>query len=536
MIWIALKGDRMTTRNSILLTGAILLGLVAAQAHADVTTSPAQTQNMTCSGGVCTPTATKAILNSVDLESLLASGNVEVTTTGSGVQARNITVGAGLTWASTNTLALDAYHSITVSRSVSVTGTGGVALTTDDGGINGTLSFGPKGRVTFQNLSSALTINGTAYTLENNIKTLASAIGGNPSGAFAFAADYDASQDGTYSNAPVQTVFSGSFEGLGHRISNLTIDDQDADSVGLFIAIEDATLRDFRLVDAKMTAEGGGNLGAVAGDACGGVLTNVESVHGVLYGGEGEAGGSIVGGLLAGLGGDGECQSGTILSSSASGSVTDAGPEGSAGGLVGEVDEGTIELSQSSASVSAPYTGSGGLVGVMYNFGGGSKIDQSFATGKISAASGGIAGGIIGDNLATVENCYSTGTVSVASDGYAGGLAGENNQGGYNDGATITDSYSTGRVKRATGVLRGGFISKDLDPGDLTDDYWDRDTSSINKKSEGAGSPKNDSGITGLTTQQLQSGLPTGFDPKIWTGSPQVNNGLPYLVNDPPSN
>jgi len=41
-------------------------------------------------------------------------------------------------------------------------------------------------------------------------------------------------------------------------------------------------------------------------------------------------------------------------------------------------------------------------------------------------------------------------------------------------------------------------------------------------------------GITGLTTQQLQSGLPTGFDPKIWAENPNINNGLPYLIANPP--
>ncbi len=48
---------------------------------------------------------------------------------------------------------------------MSVTGTGGVSLVTDDGGTGGRSPFGAKGNVNFSNLTSSLTINGAAYTL-----------------------------------------------------------------------------------------------------------------------------------------------------------------------------------------------------------------------------------------------------------------------------------------------------------------------------------------------------------------------------------
>jgi len=51
-------------------------------AHATVTISAQATQNMNCSAGACAPTATKAVLNGGDLETLLSSGDVTVTTTG----------------------------------------------------------------------------------------------------------------------------------------------------------------------------------------------------------------------------------------------------------------------------------------------------------------------------------------------------------------------------------------------------------------------------------------------------------------------
>lgn len=117
--------------------GAAILVFAAAGARADVTISTAATSNMSCSNGICSPTASDAVLNVTNLENLLASGNVEVTTTGSGVQADGIKIKAALTWASTSTLALDAYDSISTFQPVSVTGAGGLPLTTDDGGSNG---------------------------------------------------------------------------------------------------------------------------------------------------------------------------------------------------------------------------------------------------------------------------------------------------------------------------------------------------------------------------------------------------------------
>ena len=42
--------------------------------------------------------------------------------------------------------------------------------------------------------------------------------------------------------------------------------------------------------------------------------------------------------------------------------------------------------------------------------------------------------------------------------------------------------------------------------------------------------------MNGLTTQQLQSALPTGIDPAIWGDEPNINNGYPYLLANPPSN
>jgi hypothetical protein len=53
-------------------------------------------------------------------------------------------------------------------------------------------------------------------------------------------------------------------------------------------------------------------------------------------------------------------------------------------------------------------------------------------------------------------------------------------------------------------------------------------------RSDGAGTPRNDPGIQGRSTQQLQSRLPKGFDPTVWAEDPKINKGFPYLIANPP--
>jgi CubicO group peptidase (beta-lactamase class C family) len=195
----------------------VLPALLAAcaAAHADVDISTAATVNMTCSDGVCAPTARHAVLNVTDLENLLASGNVTVTTTGSGVQAGNLDVNAAVSWAGSNALALDAHQSITVGQPVVIGGLGGLSLTTNDGGKDGLLLFLGKGNVSFTNPASSLVIDGNTYALISTLPALAAAIAANPSGAYALANSYDASQDGTYSNAPIPTGFYRELQWIG---------------------------------------------------------------------------------------------------------------------------------------------------------------------------------------------------------------------------------------------------------------------------------------------------------------------------------
>ncbi len=81
-----------------------LMGAVA-PARAQITISASPTANMSCSGGVCAPTAATANLNTDDLENYpRCRGNLEVTTTGADVQAGDIVIEAGFGWASATRL------------------------------------------------------------------------------------------------------------------------------------------------------------------------------------------------------------------------------------------------------------------------------------------------------------------------------------------------------------------------------------------------------------------------------------------------
>ncbi|HEX4158001.1 MAG TPA: GLUG motif-containing protein, partial [Rhizomicrobium sp.] len=113
-----------------------------------------------------------------------------------------------------------------------------------------------------------------------------------------------------------------------------------------------------------------------------------------------------------------------------------------------------------------------------------------------------------------------------------GGLVGTN--GDANDPpGTIETSYSTGAVAGGKRSNVGGFAGiayKARKYDAIRQSYWDTTTSGTDRGT-GKGDRK---GIAGLTTEQLQSGLPDGFDPKIWAENPKINNGLPYLINNPP--
>jgi hypothetical protein len=189
------------------------------------------------------------------------------------------------------------------------------------------------------------------------------------------------------------------------------------------------------------------------------------------------------------------------------------------GSIVGAISRSGVEATIGNGQ---PKTTGGGLVG-----GNSGNISQSYADCTISGGNSSYLGGLIGSNggRITISQSYAKGKVGGGTT--LGGLIGSN-------GTKVTQTYSTttlqniGRKDRDVGGLIGN------DEGRISSSYWDTSTSRIKSPKKGAGSPRKDRGITGLTTEQLQSGLPTGFDPKFWAEDPKINNGLPYLIDNPP--
>ena len=178
------------------------------------------------------------------------------------------------------------------------------------------------------------------------------------------------------------------------------------------------------------------------------------------------------------------------------------------------------------------------------------SLSQVFATGAVTGGTNTVVGGLVAVNgsLAPSDKFGSPGPVGSIVNGYATGMA----SGGagsivaglvaVNDGA-IKTSYSAGAV---SGGTTGGLVAKnnpsfqfaDLNipsiidqggtpvplragSGTITNSYWNTETSGQSSSAGG----------TGMTTQQLVSGLPAGFDASVWTILPDPS--FPYFPWSP---
>jgi hypothetical protein len=476
----------MAGRNSVVVLAAGIL-LFALPAKADLTISSKPTQNVSCSGGVCVATDKKAVLNVDELTAMLGSGDATVSTGGI---AKDIDVTAALGWASTSRLTLDADKSLIVKQPVTVAGTGALTISTNGGHQKVDLEFFGKGSVQFWDLSSSLVINGKSYTLVGDIATLAADIATNASGSYALAHDYDASADGTYKSSPIPTSLEGTVDGLGNSISKLAIDSIGFGATGLFTLITPGgTVRNLGIVHASAYGNNYISFGLLAGDADG--LISRCWATGTMRAARGDDAGGLAG-----------FNSGVIFEAYADVKLSvRSSIAQNIGGLVGR-NIGTISTAHSLGSVKAGQTQAdlvGGLVGLNQGL-----VENTFARNSM---------------LASNNQCCSV---------YFGGLVGKNDSGGQ-----IQTSYAAGQIGKNDSSILGGLVGFDGSaPGNISNSYWDLDLG-VSDPSQGAGNVANDSGISGLTTAQFLSGLPAGFDPKIWRQESKTNAGFPFLLDFP---
>jgi hypothetical protein len=293
----------------------------------------------------------------------------------------------------------------------------------------------------------------------------------------------------------LSSLFTGSFDGQNHVISNLAINLPTTTYVGLFgYTAGSATLSNVSLQAANVT--GLNRVGVLAGTSTG-TISNVSAsgtVAATGYGGGlvGDNRGSIanssaavtVAGLtttssyMGGLVGWNNANT-RIQDSHATGNVT-AGTSGTlAGGLTGQ-NNGSILRSYATGAVSGGAASSGnqgigGLVG--YNgSGAAATIVDSYATGAVTATAAGgaaaYAGGLVGSNVgaASVTRSYATGAVSVTAAAVAssaGGLIGNNS-------GIVTQSYATGAASATSAsptAAAGGLIGTSSGTGTVTQSY-----------------------------------------------------------------
>lgn len=320
--------------------------------------------------------------------------------------------------------------------------------------------------------------------------------------------------------------FSGRFDGQGHMIRNLCINDPERCFQGLFgllstgaeianLGLDGVEVSGYVLVGGLV---GDSRFGIISSSHCTGTVRGdkyvgalVGSSHGTISSSHSAgrvSGRRVVGGLVGKI-------SGSISSSHSSSSVW--GEEDNIGGLVGFMSGCDILSSYSTGTVSG-NGGVGGLVGTLTKS---STISSSYSTSRVSGAFavGGLAGenresavsashssgrvygyanvgGLVGDinKSGTVSSSYSTGTVHATY--YVGGLAGT-----LYDAATISSSYSTGTVSGGEGVggLVGltydGIMSSAVWSGTISSSFWDVE-SSEQTQSQGGG--------IGLTTEKMQ--------------------------------
>ncbi len=402
------------------------------------------------------------------------------------------------------------------------------------------------------------------YVIESfdNIKAIAQAseTGTSFEGVhFALGSDLDLSGMSPTAYSPigsVSTPFNGKLNGQGHKISNFIADGKGFCDTGFFGVIgENGSVNNIVFENPRLTSTGN-YIGVVAGTSSGEV-SDIIVQKGVV-----DCNGAIGGGIV------GNVTGGIVKNSSFNGNVTSTG---SVGGIAGHVLKGGISSCEVRANItidgmkSSSYRMAGGIAGqvlygnvaecyvsgvvsdaVGYAYVGGvvaylseSSLVDSFNTAAISAkrvSFGSIGsgsdddtqtGGIVGNIRASeMSNCYNSGTIlKTDKSECVGGIVGyigvsyvftsgkplpemtnvSHIRNCYNSGQIISTSSST-----LKGVVGNWFVSQSYTGPSpievcIENCYFDSQIAGFDHES------------WGLSTRELTSRLPNGFDTEKWT-------------------
>ena len=285
--------------------------------------------------------------------------------------------------------------------------------------------------------------------------------------------------------------FNAIFNGNGYTISNLAINRDDANYVGLFGNMTSAA----EIVATELLevdVYGGSLVGGLVAKNDGGTIEH-SYVSGNVKGSD-----ILVGGLVGSY-------RGHINNSYAIGMV--AGNQ-SVGGLVGE-SYGSIINSYALNNV-AGRTFVGGLIGANVGL-----LSNSYSDGMVEGIIN--VGGLMGLNVGNIDNSYANSVVSGAS--VVGGLVGENR-------GVVKNSYASGETTGTSFI--GGLVG--INSGSIADSYWDKEVSGI---AMSAGSAD----ANGLLTNELQvSDLFPGWSSTHWDFAAGRYPILKYIVGDDDAN
>jgi hypothetical protein len=281
------------------------------------------------------------------------------------------------------------------------------------------------------------------------------------------------------------TDFTGTFDGNGHIIRNLTYTtSQKIHFIGIFGCISKATIKNLG-VEGVTISSSGSFIGGLAAYSDGSIITACH-VTGAVNGN------NVVGGLV------GYNLNSTITSCYSTCSI---GGGSNHGGLVGSNLYSTLFSCYATGSVCG-FTYVGGLVGDNSGF-----ITACYAAGSVQGDT--YVGGLVGGNYSQIMACYATGSPVYGKDG--GGLVGLNQ-------GVVTSCYATGAVGGGY-AYQGGLVGRNQDT--ITSCFWNTQTSGLTK---GVGFPSPDPlGVLGKTTTEMKTF--STFTSAGWDFTNETSNG-----------
>lgn len=282
-----------------------------------------------------------------------------------------------------------------------------------------------------------------------NIKYIASAddmklIAQNPSGVYRLSKNIDmASYTEGEGWTPIQN-FTGTFDGRGYTITNLTINRPTTRACGLFAEIKNSgEVKNVTLT--KVNVSGGEYTGALAG-ICSGNISNVKIITGQINSAQ-----ACVGGLV------GSFDQSTISDCLVNDIIING--NNFVGGLIGTMYNGTVLRCGANVKITA-VDGVGGLIGSIVASSN-TTVDQDCASADIIGQKN--VGGLIGNLQITsksqlnITNCYSDGVIDNGGENKGGSI-------GYlyaaNSPEIYIQSVYTASVIPIDATSRGGFIGK----------------------------------------------------------------------------